>query len=396
MSRFQNLLFFCFFFIFIFPFFWSSSIIQSTEPEYWPTEDWLTSDPIVQEMNSRILNEIPNYIDHNNIAVDSILIIRNGYLVLEEYWNGYTKNSKHIIYSITKSVMSGLIGIALKLDYIPSLDTKIIDIFSDLTIENLDSRKRNITVKHLLTMTAGFQWNEMVSYFNSTNTFHQLWESSNWVEFILNRPMAIEPGFLFNYNSGASHLLSAIIQKTTGNSTLSFAMTHLFKPLGITDISWMKDPQGVYFGGSELRMHPRDLAKISYLYLNNGKWNGSQIIPSDYINQSLTPYIPYSGNWSYCYQWYTNHVTGMFAAVGWGGQRIYVAPDQNLMIIFTANLAEEQTPYWTLIYEYIIPSIEDFTTDISSSRTVKSVIVLIGITSLILIVHIRNKKKGTR
>lgn len=204
--------------------------------------------------------------------------------------------------------------------------------------------------------------------------------------------MTTNPGDIFNYNSGASHLLSAVLQSATGNSTLEFAITYLFNPLGIKDVLWGQDPQGIYFGGSNLRLTPRDLAKIGFLYLNNGKWNNSQIISKEWIRESIDTHIPYYDSWFYGYQWYYNQDLGMIAAVGWGGQRMYLLPKDNLIIIFTADLGESETPYRILLYDYILPSVGSDTSNsfiTSTSALSPQFIVLsllLNITGIVLVI----------
>jgi CubicO group peptidase (beta-lactamase class C family) len=250
----------------------------------------------------------------------------------------YDENSRHILYSCTKSVTSALIGIAIEEGYIGGVDDKILDYFDEDDIQINDSRKQNITIANLLTMSAGFEWNESISYYDPANSFRQLITSDNWVQFVLDRPMVSNPGLIFNYNSGISHLLSAIIQKTTGKTTLEFANEHLFGPLGITNIFWDTDPQGINFGGSELYLTPRDMAKFGYLYLNNGSWDGIQIISHQWVNASISHQIIVSEYNDYGYQWWMPKNGSQYLAVGWSAQRIYVMPDYNIVLVFTANV----------------------------------------------------------
>jgi len=192
-----------------------------------------------------------DYIEQQNINLHALLIIRNGYIVTEAYFSPYKQQRKHNIYSCTKSFTSALIGIAIDQGCIDSLDHKVLDFFPDHTFENDDSRKQAMTLGHLLTMRSGLDWPESsVSYSSSQNILMQMLWRPDWVQLVLDRPMAAEPGTTFNYNTGVSHLLSAILQEATGMSTFSFAREYLFEPLDISHVYWESGPQGVTFGGA--------------------------------------------------------------------------------------------------------------------------------------------------
>ncbi|MHA1309180.1 MAG: serine hydrolase domain-containing protein, partial [Candidatus Heimdallarchaeota archaeon] len=188
-----------------------SSGINTNEPVYWPTTGWLTSTPEEENMTTAFLDDMLQYIDDEGYSLDSILLIRNGYLVFEEYYNGWNDSTYHDVYSITKSVISCLIGIAIE-DGLLHLNQTLVSFFPDRVIENLDAAKQNITIEHLLSMSSGINWLEF---------FHtpQFAGSDNPVQYVLDRPMSAFPGEEFNYNSGAVHLLSAILQNVTGQST---------------------------------------------------------------------------------------------------------------------------------------------------------------------------------
>jgi CubicO group peptidase (beta-lactamase class C family) len=245
----------------------------SKNDDYFPTEEWRTSTPEVQGMDSALLKQMLDEVKTENHAVDSILVVRNGYIVWEEYPNDmlYDRNVPHVLYSATKSVMSALVGIAISKGYIKSVDQKVVDFFPDKTIANLDERKRNITVENLLMMTAGFEWNEIsYGYSDPRNSVAQAMSSGDYVQYVLDRPMAYQPGETFVYNTGNTQVLSAIITKATGLSTDAFAQKYLFEPIGITSSYWNKDAQDIPLGGSGLELTPRDAAKFGYLFLNNG------------------------------------------------------------------------------------------------------------------------------
>lgn len=332
-------------------------LAQSNEPDYWPTDNWQTATPASQGMNPTMLTQMEQNIDAQpwGFALRSILIIRHGYLVYENYLGVPDRvNTTGNIYSCTKSVSSALIGIAINQGFL-SLDDRLVDIFSHLAIDNLDSRKEVITVEHLLTMTSGLPWDEWsYPYSHAENDWQRMTTSSNWVEFVINRPMDFTPGANWVYNTGGSHLLSAIIYQTTGTSTLSFADANLFAPLGITDYYWSRDPQGNVNGGSALQLRPRDMAKFGFLYLHNGTWDGQQIVPASWVATSSASHATVDSNTEYGYQWWIHPDLGAFAAHGYLNQHIYVIPNQDMVVVFTARSTTFNPSY--LLSEYILPS----------------------------------------
>ncbi|MFX1252411.1 MAG: serine hydrolase domain-containing protein [Promethearchaeota archaeon] len=327
--------------------------------DYWPTEEWQSTIPEEQNMDSSKLDEMIDYFVEQHYAVDSVLVARNGYIVQEEYI-GISEDRTHPIYSCTKSVISALIGIAIQKGYLQDINQKMEDFFPERNISNLDSWKQAITIEHLLSMTAGLSWNEGISYYSSQNSYTQLTRSNDWVQFVLDRPMTSEPGTIWNYNSGGSHLLSVILDLTTGINTLAFAREHLFNALGISEVEWSTDPQGFYFGGSQMRLKTRDLAKFGYLYLNNGTWDGEQIVPKEWVISSTKKYIGLNEYVEYGYQWWIYPQLDAYLAVGWGGQRIFVIPKYDLVVVFTGTMGENVVSYYQMIADYVIPAIESY------------------------------------
>ena len=315
---------------------------------------WIISTPEEQGMDSVKLKEISVNIKQQNIAIDSLLIIRHGYLIFEEYFKleeylGHTlsnQDNMHSLYSVTKSFMSALIGIAIEEGYIDHLSSKVIDFFPESTIENWDTRKESMTLEHLLTMTTGFNWNEWTG-----NSAVKMMASLNPVEYMLDLPMANDPGTVLTYCTGASHLLSAIIQKTTGKTTLEFARKYLFNPLGISEVQWTYDQQNVYHGGYGLSLTSRDMAKFGILYLNNGTWNGKQIISTSWVNKSTQSYNLFHETQGYGYQWWIMPQLNIYYASGLYGQTIYVSPDHDMIVVFTAEV------FSNLIIEELFTSI---------------------------------------
>lgn len=324
--------------------------------KYYPTEQWQHSAPEAQGMSSTSLIEMMEHIKKNNYNIQSVTIVRNGYLILDAYINLFKEGQKHETYSVTKSVMSALIGIAIDKGYIKDVNQTIIQLFPDKNFDNLSESKKSITLKDLLMMVSGLDCNHgSVDKLAGTIAMRR---SDDWTQYVLNLPMDQTPGEYFNYCNGVSHLLSAIIYESTDMQTIDFAKKHLFNPLGIKDIEWEKSPEGVNNGFMGLRLQPKDMAKIGLLYLNDGRWENEQIISPEWIAESTQAY--FDGKWNgkgYGYQWWINPA-GYYSALGNHGQAIYVVPDKNLVAVFTSNI-EGRNMYisGTLLQDYIIPAI---------------------------------------
>ena len=328
--------------------------------EYWPTESWRTSTPEKQGMDAARLNQIVDYVNAENLPMHSVLVIRHGYIVLEEYWGIYKESIPHVCHSVTKSFTSALIGIAMKEGYIESLEQKMVEFFPERTIQNLDSWKQDITLEDMLTMRTGIEWDELsYSYTDPRNTYIECSRSNDMVQFVLDREMAAEPGQVWNYNTGVSHLLSAIILESTSYDTFDFATKFLFEPLGIKDAYWEHDRQGLTYGGSGLVLTPREMAKFGLLYLKNGAWNGEQIVPAEYVAASVRTYSSFSPEEGYGYHWLTFPALRTYAALGLYGQIIGVSPELDLVVVLTAGLPEgEGEEEYSQILYYIMEACE--------------------------------------
>ncbi len=239
----------------------------------------------------------------------------------------------------------------------------MLDFFPEIDASTLDERKRQMTIAHLLTMTSGLDWRELAPY--NGDSMAQMMASPNWVEFVLEQPMAHAPGKVFSYNSGTSHVLSALLQRVTGVSTLAYAQEHLFDPLGISDITWRVDPQGVNIGGWGLSLTTRDMAKVGYLYLRQGLWDNVQLVPSKWVRASTTWQSTGTGpleGWGYGYQWWLipDLPYEVFEARGLLGQHIMVIPELDLVIVFTSRVENGNTPI-SWLESYILPSVQSTT-----------------------------------
>ncbi len=326
----------------------------------WPTEDWQVSTPEEQGIDSRYLQTMFSYVQDENPGINSILIARNGFLVAEDYYTPFRLDSAQHLFSGTKSVISILIGIAIQDGYIRNINQPVLEFFPEIDASMLDERKRQMTIAHLLTMTSGLDWRELAPY--NGDSMAQMMASPNWVEFVLEQPMAHAPGKVFSYNSGTSHVLSALLQRVTGVSTLAYAQEHLFDPLGISDITWRVDPQGVNIGGWGLSLTTRDMAKVGYLYLRQGLWDNVQLVPSKWVRASTTWQSTGTGpleGWGYGYQWWLipDLPYEVFEARGLLGQHIMVVPELDLVIVFTSRVENGNTPI-SLLESYILPSVQ--------------------------------------
>jgi len=298
-------------------------------------------------------------IQEQDYDIDSVTIIRNGYMVADATVYPFQPDSRHIIHSCTKSIISALIGIAIDEAHIESIDQPILDLFPERTVANLDAEKKVMTLEHVLMMASGWECRD--SYLYRWHGLHEMEQSGDWVQFMLDLPMAEVPGSRFEYCNGGSFLLSAIIQETTGTSAAEFAEAHLFGPLGISDVLWPSNPQGITIGWGDLRMRPHDMAKIGYLYLNKGQWEGQQIVPAAWVATSTRKHISATLQDGYGYQWWIAD-NGVYMALGYAGQFIFVAPEKALVVVFTSEL-EERDFYipQELLNDFIIPAAESST-----------------------------------
>jgi len=296
---------------------------------YWPGEDWRASTAEEQGIDSTLILQMLQEIRGENIDIHSVLLVRNGYLVTEAYIDPYNREMKHPVFSATKSIISLLTGIAIEEGYIKNVDQKVIDFFPDITQNVSDIYLPDLTLEHLLTMSAGFH-TRTIPY---AEVLQQKDESFDTVEHILTYNSILEkPGTTFFYDSGGPHVLSAIIQQTTGMTTREYAQEKLFDPLSISEITWQTDPRGIPLGCTGLELSPRDMAKLGYLYLNHGQWEGEQIVPADWVEKSTTKHMETKGLMNeaeddgYGYFWWIDEYGG-YSAHGFGGQYIFVVPN---------------------------------------------------------------------
>ena len=283
----------------------------------------------------------------------SLLVSQHGKLVLERYFRGTRATTPANIKSASKSVLSALVGVAIERKLIPDVKAPIATYFPS----QLDSAKRAITIEDLLTMRSGLESTSIRNY--------GAWvQSPDWVRYALRRPMVGEPGGEMIYSTGNYHLLSAILTKVSGKSTWAFANEVLGKPLGFTFAQWPRDPQGVYFGGNDMLMTPRQMITFGEMYLNHGRAGGSQVVTREWIDRSLVPRT--RSNFSdqlYGYGWWMRELAGRqtFYAWGYGGQFIFVVPDLEMVVVATSvpTPGDDRRGHTRAVYEVVEQLLEE-------------------------------------
>lgn len=308
---------------------------QVSTQTYWPTEGWRTSTPEEQGFNSAKLAEGLQDLQEGNVGINSLLIIRNGYVLLDAYFDPYDGSFPHKLASVTKSVTTTLIGIAIDQGKL-RLDAPMVSFFPDRTIANLDDRKKSITVRHLAEMMNGMESGCLAG---DEPTLDAMRSTPDWVQAALDRKMVQNPGTSFCYDSPGMHLLSAILQKTTGMTELEFARQNLFEPLGIQEVFWEADPQGYTHGWGDLYLKPPDAAKLGYLWLNHGRWEDKQIVSASWLADMVKVHSNAGGD-DYGYGiWIAQDKapSDNYFAVGRGGQYIRVYPSFKAIIVVTAQ-----------------------------------------------------------
>ncbi|MFC1919792.1 serine hydrolase domain-containing protein [Chloroflexota bacterium] len=338
------------------------------------------------ELDGQTLGELIRLIKQGKYKnIHSILIIKDEELVFEEYFNGYVFdpsddqlrgehiefgiNTIHNLASVTKSITSALIGIAIDHGFIKSVEQDIFTFFPEYSHLN-NSEKNKITLEHLLTMTSGLEWHELELPYTEENDLIQLFIVPGPIEYILAKPVIAEAGTRWYYSGGDVNLLGEIIKNATGLRIDDFAEKYLFKPLGISEYEWVYlNPDIVYTSG-DLKLRPRDMAKLGYLYLKNGIWNGKRVISEEWVKASTEEYIsvpiPHFTEMygeSYGYHWWLRtdyddlEPYQSFLRTGWGGQRISVYPEVNMVVILTGGNYVTNEPVNEITSRFILPAL---------------------------------------
>ncbi|HVQ32111.1 MAG TPA: serine hydrolase [Vicinamibacteria bacterium] len=341
-------------------------VAHAAPPEAWPTKGWPASTPEAQGLNRSELETFDRELAAGQQGyVDSMLVIRHGAVVFEKSyphdydslfvgkgapglynyydpaWHPYWKHGElHTMQSVSKSFTSALVGIAIRRGEIPGVQAKVMPYFSAFKTPP-DPRRDAMTLRDVLTMTTGIRWDESSSsYTNTKNNCAEMEATEDWIQYVLEQPMAFAPGQQFEYNSGATELLSYVIKKTTGQEADDYAKEHLLGPLGI-EYAWKRTPKGLADTEGGLYLRPRDLAKFGLLYLRDGVWEGKRILPEGWVKDSTTWHTGTSrGRRGYGYKWWVLSRKGpgtyeAYAALGYGGQRLIVVPELDLIAVFT-------------------------------------------------------------
>jgi len=292
---------------------------------------WKISSPEEQGMNSITLINGIQHLKQENINIHSLLIIRNDHIVLDTYFYPFKKGYVHDLASVTKSITSLLIGIAIDKGYIRDEDQLVFQYFPEYKIKNDTLLK--LKIRDLLNMSSGFK----CSWLNGENELKQMNDSEDWVKFMFDLPFISLPGTLFSYCSGNFYLLAEILQRTTKMTCLDFAEKYLFEPLDFGQTFWENNDKGVNHGWGDLYLSTYDMAKIGYLILNDGKWSGREIISEEWLER-IKPLYRISGTESYGYGWWLDSENpDEIQAVGRGGQRLFIFKNKNTIIATTGG-----------------------------------------------------------
>lgn len=314
--------------------------------------------------------------------IHSLLFVKDGRLVFEQYFPGhqydwdedqfkgpfivYDMLTLHNIHSVTKSIVSCVVGMAIAQGHIGSVHEKVFDFFPEYShLKNANNSR--ITLEHLLTMTAGLEWNEDdVPPGDIENDVVQLFVVSDPIAYVLSKPVVTTPGSAYYYNSGGVNVLGEIIRKATGKRIDHYCHEVLFHPLDIKEFEWNFIQPEIVFTSGDLRLRPRDMAKLGVLYLNEGIWEGQNLLPQSWIDASFHEHVSFSGSrwFGYGYLWWlrkdTVESTSIYNyhALGWGGQRSIVFPEQNMVVVFTGGYYVSTSPVSEIVVEYILPAIK--------------------------------------
>lgn len=320
----------------------------------WPTDDWRECAPETVGLDSDLLREMDAQIQADLPQIYSVLVVRYGCLAFERYYQRFHAAVPFEVASVTKSITSALVGIALERRYLRTLDQRLTEFFPEFYADGFDTQVKDITLRHLLTMSSGFNWSEDAAW---------LWpRSSSWMHFAAAMTIIHPPGEQFGYNTPAAHLLSGVLTRAVRTSLADFARLNLFDPLGIPPPEWITDPEGFTTGAHGLYLRARDMAKFGYLYLNRGLWDGQQIIPAAWVDVSTQPHIQggFPQDADYGYLWWVTAERGytMYFAAGYGGQYIAVVPELDLVIVITSEVSGLHTENRALIPDFIIPAVK--------------------------------------
>jgi len=374
--------------------------------KYDDTESWRFSNPAKEGMNDKLLRAGARRLGDEGGEPYSFLVVRNGAIVFERYYNGSNRLHSNNIHSASKSILGAAIGAAIQEGHIKGVEQKVHQLLPS-EFKGIDEREKyQIRIKDLLNMRGGLSWWENISEF-------YIETRRNWVKSILEFSVNENPGREFHYNTGLTHILSAALSRATKSNTCQYVHDKIFKPLGIKAEHWGRDPMGVYSGGYNVYLTPREMAKFGMLFANGGKWGDQQILSKAWVDQAMKRQLKASDGYGYGYLWWTKKINGHDVAMAWGhgGQFIYVVKSLNLVMVTTANTRDYLGTFSPeyLIKDYVIPAVINKTkmpklthkkTKVSKPKTAKGPIDLRKELSSILkenkkMAENRSKKRGT-
>jgi CubicO group peptidase (beta-lactamase class C family) len=368
------------------------------EQAAWPAKNWLNETPTQVGMDEKILTDFAADLGSGKYGlIDSFDVFRCGrqifhrtyshdyaviygkqakvrgplnarltgpYNYFDPAWHPYYNGTQlHSMQSVSKTVTSVILGIAItRGDFKSNLDTPVLHYFDVTKVKYVDDRKKRITLQNVLTMSTGLNWNEENVAYDDPRSDSSLMEATDdWVQYVIDKPMAEEPGKHFNYSSGATELLAYIFKKETGQDIEEYGKKYLFVPLGI-DYHWKRSYLGVVDTEGGLYLRGEDLAKIGYLYLLGGVWRGQRIVSEEFVKQSLTPRIDAEFDMKYGYKWwlYPRKERGHFIwmCLGFGGQRLMVFPEEQLIVVFTGwEILKDTAPISSLVAR-VLPAVQ--------------------------------------
>lgn len=306
-----------------------------------PGSNWEISTPAAEGLDSMLVAEL--YYNAENVeTIFSLLILKNDKLIAEKYFHGAEVNLKFRLQSVTKSYTSALVGIAIEQGYIKGVDQKMIDFFPELVDQIKDPRKKEITIRQMLQMRAGYPWEE------STGELFEMLYHGFYPSLLVDVPLVTDPGTHFEYSNLTSHLLGIIVARATGLNLKSFAEQNLFSPMDAEPGEWITDWEGYNNGHGDLYLSARDMAKLGLMYLNNGKYNGKQLVPAEWVDASHQTYSEDAwkyrvgknfGEIGYGYQWWSVKAGDHRYNLAWGhgGQQIIVFEEYDMVIVVTSD-----------------------------------------------------------
>jgi uncharacterized protein (TIGR03437 family) len=334
----------------------------------WPAASWFVSTPEAQGLDSARLERASQFIVQKCPTRYSLLVVRHGRIAFERYYHGTRASDANNICSISKSIVSVLVGIAMSEGKLRSVDQKVKEFFPEYVNAHSDPRARQIRLRDLLTMTAGYQWADLGPGGSPGGDMSRCLATSNWLRCMLEAPMKLDPGTAFNYDTGLTHTVAAILARTTGMTARSYATRRLFSPLGISCPRWTHDPLGYSTGGWDVWMTVRDLARFGLLVLRNGEWCGRQIVSAEWLDTSTRLRVRTGkagwGFGGYGYFWWKKTLAGypVTLASGYGGQNIFLIPELDLLVVTTAR--SDRTPpieayqqSYDILSQYVLPAV---------------------------------------